>query len=113
MQTEGETHPKRWMLFSLTAHRMWGEGRGEVGLLFDADEFNAKAQRRKDAKDWRNNFFKLARACNGARRSRRFNVRFEHRPDISCVSRELPLKRRERRAPIASLRLCVFALNRF
>ena len=35
---------------SLSAHRMGGEGRGEAGLPADAEEFNAKTQRRKDAR---------------------------------------------------------------
>ena len=114
--TKGKIFAGRCECFPLSAHQMGGEGRGEVGSSTNSIEFNAKTQRRKDAKGRNNLFAWLTQARDGARVSARFN-------DHSCNPQEvkgLPLfrtlKRRERRVPfarLAPLRLCAFALNRF
>ena len=70
-------------------------------------------QRLKDAKDWSSKFFRFVQARDLARASTRFNVNFNETHEINSPPSIRTLKRRERRAPLASLRLCVFALNRF
>jgi hypothetical protein len=109
--TKAEGCAERCARFSLSAHRLGGEGRGEVGS--DSNEFNVKAQRRKGAKKLGGQIFSGTQSRYGARTSARFNVLCRETHEIAGPLSVRTWKRRERRAPLASLRFCAFALNRF
>ena len=90
--TKANARTKRCARFSLSARRPEGAGRGEVGSLSNSEEFYAKAQRRKDARETLSNCRLPIADC---------------RLGISAsLPRLLPRN-------FASLRLCVFELNRF